>query len=166
DLHLFTRRRNAARTYDDAVGVNLSAEAAVGQAIAHVLGALQVEVGRALFLATVTVDHELGARICLQCRNHAILQDILTSVVHTRVVALEGCALAKFAGLRHHRWWWRRRHSQTNARRAAGRAVTHTGGRPDSHFDRRSRCDTSRIERGVQTAATDRAGGCRPIVTN
>src|SRR5262245_54024561 len=75
DLHLFTRRRNAARTYDDAVGVNLCAEAAVSQAIAQVLGALQVEVGRTLFLAAVTVDHELGARIGLHCGNHAILQD-------------------------------------------------------------------------------------------
>src|SRR5262245_63051259 len=63
DLHLFARLRNAARPHGDAVDVDLRAQAAVGQAIAHVLAALQVEVGRALVLGAITVDDEPGGRI-------------------------------------------------------------------------------------------------------
>src|SRR5262249_5526422 len=117
--------RNATRSHGDAVDVNLSAEAAVGQTISHVLGALQIEVGRFLVLGAITVNHEPGGRIGLQRGNHAILQDFLTGIVHASVIPLEARALPKLTvgGRRRRR---RRRLLQADASRAAGREVALT----------------------------------------
>src|SRR5262245_7107298 len=155
--HLGAIGRNATRSHGDAVGVNLSAEAAVGEAVTHVLGALQIEVGRALVIGAIAVDDESGSRIGLHRGNHTALQDFLAGVVHASVIALEARALAELAVSRR-RLWRRRRHSQTDASRSAGRAIALTRGGPDSDFDRRARRDAGRIEHGVQIGAADGPG--------
>src|SRR5262249_60293610 len=117
DPHVAAIGRNAARSDGDAVYVDLSAEAAVGQTISHGLGALQVEVGRALVLGAITVNHEPGGRIGLQRGNHAILEDFLTGVIHASVIALEARALPELT-VRRRRRRRRRRLFQTDASRA------------------------------------------------
>src|SRR5262245_60891279 len=58
NLHLTAVDRNAAGAHRDAVDVDLDVEAAVGQTVARVLGALHVEAGRTLHISAITVDDE------------------------------------------------------------------------------------------------------------
>src|SRR5215813_9112671 len=136
-LHLTAVYRNAAGTHGDAVDVDLDVEAAVGQTVAEVLGALHVQVGRPLVIGAITVDHEPGGRVGLQRGNHAVLQDLLAGVVYASVVALEGNTLTDLA-IRG-RWRRRRRRPHADAGRAAPPTTAGLGSRRDRDVDCRAR---------------------------
>src|SRR5262245_37233310 len=133
-LHLTAVCRNAAGTHGDAVDVDLDVEAAVGQTVANVLGALDVQVGRPLIIGAIAIDHEPGGRVGLQRRNYAVLQDLLASVVYASVVTLEARTLADLAVRGRRRLYWRRLHG--DAGRAAGRTTAGLGSRRDRDVDR------------------------------
>src|SRR5262252_356189 len=147
-LHLIAVYRNAARTHGDAVDVDLDVEAAVGQTVAEVLGALHVQAGRPLAIGAITVDHEPGGRVGLQRWNHAVLQDLLASVVYASVVTLEGRTLADLAECGRRRWQRHRPHA--DAGRTAGRTTSGLGSRCDCDVDRRARSGAGRIKHGGQ----------------
>src|SRR5262245_1785072 len=150
NLHLTAVDRNAAGADGDAVDVDLDVEAAVGQTVARVLGALHVEAGRALAIGAITVDDEPGGRVGLHRGNHAVLQDLLAGVVYASVVALEGHTLADLTILGRRRRQRRRPHG--DASRAAGGAPAGLGSRRDRDVDRRAWSGAGRIERGGQAA--------------
>src|SRR5262249_40161892 len=149
-------------TRGDAVDVDLDVEATVGQTVAGVLGALHVQAGRPLAIGAITVDHEPGGRVGLQRGNHAILQDLLASVVYASVVTLEGRTLADLAECGRRRWQRHRPHA--DAGRTAGRTTSGLGSRWDCDVDRRARSGAGRIKHGGQAAAADGSGRRPPLV--
>src|SRR5262249_61594281 len=143
-------------TRGNAVDVDLDVEATVGQSVAEVLGALHVQVGRPLVIGAITVDHEPGGRVGLQSGNHAVLQDLLASVVYASVVTLEGRTLADLAERGRRRRRPRPLHG--DAGRATGRTTAGLGSRRDPDVDCRGRSGAGRIKHIVQDAAADRSG--------
>src|SRR5262245_56918711 len=162
DLHLTAVYRYAAGAHGDAVDVDLDVEAAVRQAVARVLGALHVQTGRPLHIGAITVDHEPCGRVGLQRGNHAVLQDLLASVVQASVVTLEGCTLADLAV----RWPPRRRRRRLHgdAGRTAGRTTAGLGKRRDRDVDCRALSGAGRIEHDGHAAAADGSGRRPPLV--
>src|SRR5262245_56403815 len=161
-LRLTSVYRNAAGTHGDAVDVDLDVEAAVSKTVADVLGALQVQVGRPLVIGAITVDNEPGGRVGLQRGNHAVLQDLLASVVYASVVTLEGRTLADLAvrGFRRRR----RRYPHGDAGRATSRTTAGLGSRRDRDVDCRARSGACRIKHGGQAAAADGSSRRPPLI--
>src|SRR5215510_93339 len=164
DLHLTAVYRYAAGAHGDAVDVDLDVEAAVRQAVARVLGALHVQAGRPLHIGAITVDHEPGGRVGLQRGNHAVLQDLLASVVYAGVVTLEGRTLADLAGRGRRRRRQRLLHG--DAGRAAGRTTAGLGSRRDPDVDCRAWSGAGRIEHSGQAAAADGSRCHPPLVSD